>query len=490
MTISKSKKKFTLDVSWVFMGMVIIFFLHFFQNPILARFLGPDGLGLFSMTTIIAGFVISVVGYGVNATIVKYVAEYKDNKPEINAIVSSGLLAMIILGSGLSGILFILSDSLACLFNMPSLSFLLKIYAFIFPFSLAYEVIMGLFNGLREMKYHSFITIFQGVLTFSFILTFLFWGFGVEGALAGMMLAVMASLGISAIIMRKLIHFAVSKNKKIIKKLVAFSSRLMLANSMTIINNQVAILLIGYFMTATDVGYYAVAVSFSRFFWRIPESMQRIAYPATSDYWAKSKFDSLNKMIDKSMKYSACLLLIVGLGTWFFAKDIVVFLFGDVFIHAVLPLQILVIGTVLFGIYIPIGSTLPGIGRPDLSFKIGVVAATASVVLNILLIPRIGITGAALATISSFIILAVLSIYFIIKLTKIKIDVRWFTSAFTITFLAMAVFYATSEWINEYIIGSIILCIYASIIFLFFFTKEDKEIFKDLIRSIIPKRFG
>jgi len=107
------------------------------------------------------------------------------------------------------------------------------------------------------------------------------------------------------------------------------------------------------------------------------------------------------------------------------------------------------------------------------------------VVLNISLIPRFGIAGAAIATISSFIILATLSIYFIIKLTNVHIDAKWYASAFIITLLAMAAFSACSEWINSSILGSLILSIYAIIIFMFFLTKEDKVTFKELIRSVV-----
>ena len=484
MALTKTKKKFAFDVGWVFASMLIIFILHFFQNPIVARFLGPDGLGLFSMVTMLAGIVSLVAGFGISGAIVKYVAEYKDDKNKLHALVSSGLITMTFFGMSSSIVFFILSDTLAGVFNMPSLSFLLKIYAPIFPFLLISEVIIGLFNGLREMKYYSFINTFQGVLTFSFILAFLFIGFGVEGALVGTMLAVIASMGISAIVMRKFFHFTISNYKKYTKKLTSFGSQLMLGNAINIINYQADTLLIAYFLTATDVGYYAAAVSLSRFFWRVPRSIQTVSSPTATEYWTKGESHSLSKMIDKSMKYSACLLLTVGLGVWFFAKEIIVFLFGQAFFPAILPLRILIIGTVLFGIFMSIGGTLPAIGRPDLSLKINAIGATANAALNLLLIPRFGIAGAAVATITSLIIIATLSIYFIIKLTKVNLDTKWYISAFTTTLLAMAAFSAYSEWINVYIFDSLILSIYVIIIFLFFLTKEDKATFKELICSI------
>jgi len=486
--VMKAAKKFAFDVGWVFAGSMVVLLLHFLQKPIMARYLGPDGLGLFSMVTMIAGIIALIAGLGINGAVVKYVAEYKDDKKKLNAVFSSASITVAIFGVVASIVLFVFSDKLAGIFDMPSLSYLLKIYAFVLPFSLMYGVILGFLTGLREMKYYSLFNTLNGIMIFLFIVTFLFLGLGVVGAVIGDMLALIVVLIIAGVIARKFVHFTITDYRKSTKRLTSFGSQLMFGNTINIINYQADTLLIAYFLTVTDVGYYAVAVSLSRFFWRIPQSIQMVAYPATSEYWVKGEIRSLNKMINKSMKYSACFLLTVGLGVWFFAKEIIVALFGQSFISSVFPFQILVIGTVIFGIFKSIGSILPGIGRPDLSFKIHAVGATVNVVLNVSLIPRFGIEGAAVATITSFMTIIALSIYSIVKLTEININVKWYASVFTITLLAMAVFSVFSELINLYFLGSLILSIYTVVLFVFFLSNEDKETFKELIRSIVLKR--
>ena len=481
----KAAKKFAFDVGWVFAGSMVVLLLHFLQKPIMARYLGPDGLGLFSMVTMIAGIIALIAGVGINGAVVKYVAMYKDDKRKLNAVFSSAFITVAIFGVVASVVLFVFSDKLAGIFDMPSLSYLLKIYAFVLPFSLTYGIILGLFNGLREMKYYSLFNTLNGIMIFLFIVTFLFLGFGVVGAIIGDMLALIVVLIIAGVIARKFVHFKIRDYGKNTKKLTSFGSQLMFGNTINIINYQADTLLIAYFLTVTDVGYYAVAVSLSRFFWRIPQSIQIVAYPATSEYWAKGEIHSLNKMIDKSMKYSACFLLVIGLGVLFFAKEIIIFLFGQPFLSSVFPFQILVIGTVIYGIVIPIGGTFAGIGRPDLSLKITAIGATTNVLLNVLLIPRFGIAGAAVATITSFIIIAMLFTHFIIKLTKTNIDTKWYVSLFTVTLIAIAVFSACSGGIPAYILGSLVLSIYAIIVFLFFLSKEDKTTLEELIRSIV-----
>ena len=123
-------------------------------------------------------------------------------------------------------------------------------------------------------------------MIFLFIVTFLFLGFGVKGAVIGDMLALIVVMVIAGIIMKKFVHFTISDYRKNTKTLTSFGSQLMFGNAKNIINYQADTLLIAYFLTATDVGYYAVAVSLSRFFWRIPKSIQMVAYPAISEYWS------------------------------------------------------------------------------------------------------------------------------------------------------------------------------------------------------------
>ena len=153
----KTANKFAFDVGWLLTGSTAVLLLHFFQKPIMARYLGPDGLGLFSMVTMIASIITLIFGLGFESATVKYVAEFKDDKNKRSAVFSSAFITMAIFGVVASIVLFLFSNKIASIFDMPTLSYLLKIYAFVLPFSLTYGVVLGLLNGLREMKYYYFL---------------------------------------------------------------------------------------------------------------------------------------------------------------------------------------------------------------------------------------------------------------------------------------------------------------------------------------------
>ena len=416
----KKSKKFAIDVGLVLASSVVIKFLNILKQPIMARYLGPAGLGLYSIATTVVFLVEIVAGFGVPFAIIKYVAEYKDRKDKLQSLVSSAVITMLAFGTISSILLFIFSDRIANILDMPSLSFILKLYAFSLPFSLTYSVVINYFNGLLQMKYYSYIEIYKGFLSFLIIIILLILGFGVEGAVIGTVFGIIVGSLIAIRLMKKWVNFTISDYKKNTKKITSFGSRMMLSNAINIINYQTDIMMIAYFLTVKDVGYYSIAISFSQFFWILPNSLQRIAYPATSEYWTNDKSQSLNKMINKTMKLSAIILLSMGLGLWFFAEDIIVLFFGHQFTIAIEPLRILLIGTIIIGIFKSIGGTLPAIGYPGLGFKINSTSAIVNILMNITLIPRYGIVGAATATTTSLIIVAALNYYYIAKIAKIK----------------------------------------------------------------------
>jgi len=211
-----------------------------------------------------------------------------------------------------------------------------------------------------------------------------------------------------------------------------------------------------------------------------------ITYPATSEYWSKDKRESLNKMIDKSMKYSACILLPVGLAVGFFAKDIVTFLFGDEFIHAALPLQILLIGTVINGIICrPIGGSLAGVGRPELELITVGISSAVNIMLNVLLIPILGIIGAAISTSISLSTVSALYLLFVIKDLHVEFDFKWFFKAFGIITILIIVFINFSK-INKYI-GIILLCVCIILFLKFLIVKEDRQLIKALFHEFTSR---
>lgn len=476
-------KKFTFDVGWAFLSSVVTLFIGFILSVVIARWLGANDLGLYRMTLTIYGIVTLVATFGIPSALIKYIAEYKEDEEKLNQITSCGFINAVIIGLIAAIAIFFFAPLLAGIFKMPELSTLLKITAIAFPFASLYSSQSGLLTGLRKMKHYAVLMAGHSVLMCILIVSLVLFGFGVEGAISGFVISVIGTFFIGSILSKKFFKLNLRNPIQNTKKILSFGGKMFSARAIGQINYHADIILIGYFLTATQVGYYAVAIALSRFFWIIPNSIQTIVYPAASEYWSTNNHAALQKMIDKSMKYTACILIPVGLGVGFFAQDIIVTLYGGEFIHAVLPLLILIVGTVIFGIIKSIGGTLPAVNRPDLAPAKGICGALVNIVLNILLIPRIGITGAAIATTCSLLIVGFLHLFFTVKLTRVKIDRSWFAKIGVTSLIIILVCFFLRQ-VNHHLAGIIAIIAIIAIIWIYFLSTEDKGYFLDLIKTV------
>jgi len=481
-------KKFALDVSWTLLSSVITIVVGFLLRIVLARWLGANDLGVYQMTLTIYGVFVLIATFGIPAALVKFVAEYKENDKKLHQITSCGFINAILLGIIIGTIIFFISPTLANVFDMPELKVMLKILSVIFPFASVYQTQTGILNGLRKMNCYAMLIICQSVSMCIFIVTFILLGYGIGGAISGLVLSVVGTCLLGIIITRDFLGIDLKGYIQNTKRVLSFGGQMFMANAVNLITNQADFLLIGYFLTATDIGYYSVAVSIASFITLIPLSIQKITYPATSEYWANGDTFTLSRMIDKAMRYSTCVLLIFGLGIGFFSKEIITILFGRDFIYATLPLCVLLIARVIRGgVVVSIGSSLAAVGRPDLNLKIGSISAVTNVILNILFIPSFGILGAAIATTMSLLLGASIFIGFAIRLLPMKIDINLYLKVAGITLAAVALFFVYKYMVTTYLLGVSILFVYIILIIKIFLTKEDRNIFKSVIRLLLYK---
>jgi len=475
-------KKFAFDVGITFIASMITMLFGFVITVLLGRYLGAGDLGLYRMVSTVYGIAMLFAAIGIPAAIIKYVAEYKGDRNKTNSIVSSGVITSLLLGIGFSVLFYLSSGIFEEIFRMPGLAGLLKIISPVFPFALVGGVLLGMLNGLREMKKFGTATIIQSVLMLVISVLLIYFGFGVAGVVIGVVLASVGWCLYLLLITRDYFEITFEGYAENTKKMLVFGVQIFAGNAINLINYQADTIMIGYFLTATDVGYYGVAVGLSKFFWIIPQAVQTITYPAISKYWFNKNHAAMQIMIDKSLKYATCILLPIGLGVIFFAKDIITIIFGTEFGYSVLPLQILLVGTIINGgMQRPIGSILYAIGMPKQNLKIFTFAAIVNIILNFLLIPYFGISGAATATTITFLIITYLIILYTNKMTEVIISYGFFIKILFVAAIFLFM-YNLLDLYNYFIVGGVIIILFILIIYFHFLSKEDKAYFIDLFK--------
>lgn len=199
---------------------------------------------------------------------------------------------------------------------------------------------------------------------------------------------------------------------------IGFAITAMLSNSISSMLYLIDIQLIGIILKSADeVASYQTAtiIPFALNF--IPLAIMTFSYPYFAQNWDNMKWVKKNYRI--LLKYLIPLNLSISIVLFIFAPIIVPLLFGDQYSDSVTPFRILALGFFIAGTFrIPAGNILASMRFIKLNLLNAILSGTLNVVINILIIPILGINGAALSTFFTFFVSSCISNFFIIK--KIK----------------------------------------------------------------------
>lgn len=171
------------------------------------------------------------------------------------------------------------------------------------------------------------------------------------------------------------------------------------------LNLRLDVLLLAALATTREVGVYAVAVIFAELVWLVTDA---INMGARARQWSASADDAL--AATASAARMSLLLALLALPVLALAAPTAITLFfGAEFADARQALWVLLPAAVAMAWWRSLSAGLVRFGRVRGVHAIAFVALTANVTLNVLLIPSLGIVGAGLASLGSYVIGALLA---------------------------------------------------------------------------------
>ncbi len=420
--------KFIKDVGWSFVSLGISALVHFILRIILARYFSVDEIGLYSLSFTAYSFGLTLSAFGINAALTKYTAQYREDTSKISALFTAGSVISLAIGILMGFLLYVISPFIANTFlHMPEMTNLLRIVAISLPFIALQKAELGFLNGQRRMRLFAFINIFQNILVLALTIGFVVLGFELSGAVWGLVLPVVITSILASLLLRKYFTgFNIQRYAPMIKALLSFGFFVVLANTISTTQGQIDTLLLGFYMTEAEVGYYTTALIIIAGL-RLPASaIQLITSPTIAAYWGNNDIKAIELLINRVTKLTAVFMLPVVFIVGFLATDITVLLFGENYLPAALLLQILLVGLLISSIQASVGGTLASTAYVKTIFIIGIITLVFSVILNVLLIPYYGMEGAAAAHSLVTIVSAVINLLLVQKLVGVKIKWTWF----------------------------------------------------------------
>jgi O-antigen/teichoic acid export membrane protein len=200
--------------------------------------------------------------------------------------------------------------------------------------------------------------------------------------------------------------------------MLTFGAQTGLADLISFLNYRVDLLALQFFRGASEVGVYSVAVQTAEGLWFISSAVGVVIYARVGMLPRAEAAD----LTARSMRNAVFVIFVLGVALALLAGVAMPLLFGDRYDAAVGAFRLLLPGVIIFGLG-RIFSTFftNALGRPRVPLLIAATSLAVSLPLCVVLIPRLGMNGAALATSVSYTVAMVLAIVLFSRETRIPI---------------------------------------------------------------------
>jgi O-antigen/teichoic acid export membrane protein len=228
----------------------------------------------------------------------------------------------------------------------------------------------------------------------------LYFGFGLPGIVALIILARIASLISFAMMDLRIIPRlgTYSGSFTLFPRLLSFGGWIMISNLIIPIFSYLDRFLIGALLTMSAVSFYTVPYDVVTRLLIIPGSIAAVLFPTFSNLSSQNNKKMTDVILTRSTKYLITVMTPIIVILVVFSKDILMLWMGNDFAQESAEVfRLLSIGVLLNAIgFIPF-ALIQGIGRPDIIAKYHVVEFPIYAGVTFLLITHLGIKGAALA---------------------------------------------------------------------------------------------
>ena len=398
----------------MFIRQFIVCFLGAMAGVILARVLGVEGKGAYALVLLVPKMAVTLGNLGIRGANIYFLG--KKEKEERNIIANSLFLAFII---GLFIIFIIFSPLRENFFSgVP------QNYLYFGIFSIPFLLLSSYFNGVIIAKDLIKKLVVKDVVIN--VISLLLLGLTVWYFKLGLIAALVVwfiILVVDAFINFVFVNQASRKIKwrfsvPVFKESIVYGLKIYLGNLVQFLNYRLDMFLVSFFMGVRFVGFYSIAVSLAELIWYFPDSFATMLFPRVSSSSEKEN----NRFTPLVTRNVALLLLIEILFILVTGRFVVWLLYGEGFFPSLRPFYFLLPGVLILGFGKILSADLAGRGKPVINAYISIVALFINISLNIYLIPKMGMSGAALASTISYTVTGILTIIYFIKLTGCKLS--------------------------------------------------------------------
>jgi O-antigen/teichoic acid export membrane protein len=363
------------------------------SGVLIARFLGPAAKGAVAVYTLVAGALALAGNLGLGIANVHLVA-----KGEVTARQAWANSLAVAAGAGtvLAVAVFFAAPVLGIVVRRPLDMGLLSIALAAVPLLILFDLQLNLLQGMGDIRSSNRAGLARQALRLAALVPLVAL---LPGATAGALWAsnaalIAANLWCLSVLGRRRAVAWIPDWSSLVRSL-GYGLTTLPGQLIQFFNYRLDILLLAYFWTNREVGVYSVAVFMAELVWYVPQAVITVLLPRVSATGADGGGLAFTS---RAIRHTVLWSVLCALALAAAAPVIIPFLYGRPFADAVPALWILLIGIAALAPGKLAVAHLAATGKPQYYTYLALAGIGLSVVLDLALIPRYGIIGAAAAS--------------------------------------------------------------------------------------------
>lgn len=486
-TISRQaeSQKFIGDIVWVGLGQLFMSLTGLVVLPALTKSYPTDAYGLWSQMIVTIGF-LKILTMKFESATIRFLAAEDDKEKRrralgtmlwpIMAIISVTLVLSLLLRQSLSILLFTGSEYAG---YVPLVFLWASMEALLF-FSLSYQRARG------KIKRFSVIRLASAVIRMLAIVSLAMAGFGFYWIIVSVIaIETLFVIGVLAMIVLELGFLNFSSTG--LKHYLIYSIPLLPGEVLFWIINVSDRYFIAHLMGISQTGIYSASCALANLLMLLSWPIGVVLFPSVSRLWERGDHEKVKSYFQYSLKLFLTLAIPATAGLFFLSQPLLGILATPEFEAGGFLVLLLSIGVTFAGVFLINEYTIYLVKKTGWLPLINATGALTNIAINIVLIPRIGIMGAAVSTVVSYFIISVIIGLWGRRNVKYKMDFIFTFKIISATaIMSVCLWFLRVNSIPGIILAVIVgVAVYGSALYLLkAFSREDRRIIKNTLSGI------
>jgi O-antigen/teichoic acid export membrane protein len=406
--------QFRQNVGTTFITQILKLAFSIANAAIIARLLGPEGKGMLALALLVPGMLGLFLSGGIEVANVYFVGSRRLDVPTLSANSVAFTILSTIVGLGVVVSLGAADWLNVIVPGVPAWIILIAILGF--PIGLLNGFFSAILQGLQRIVTLNLISLFNGLLTLVLTLMLVVaLRFGLLGALVATLLSGVSSLIVLVFFLRREGGVFIPRwEHSVVRSTLSFGLKGQVGNMLQFFNYRLDMFILNGFLGPANVGIYTVSVKLAELLWYLPNAVGFVIFPKA----AASRPEEMNLFTPRVFLITLGLTSLGGLGLSLLGRPAIDLVFSSLFAAAYVPMLVLLPGVILLGGAKVLTNEIAGRGYPHYNSVNSGLALVITVVLDLLLIPRYGVVGAALASSVAYIVIFLTAIGFYLTVSR------------------------------------------------------------------------